>query len=665
MAWLSGWNYRKLIAVTGQAGAGSDYQVRLEVHTGSGVDSAGVVYLLGHCADFPDDIRFVDSDEVTLLESWIEPGSGSPRVFWIKVDDDLDSNQSFYVYYGRRNSSIAGLFNDEHVWSGLETWTDEQKDLASNLIDDFGSIDWGRHASNPLLSKGAPASWDDKQVQGLILLRDDSEIKMYYGGVNAAGVGQIGLATSPLDDGINWTKEATNPVITVGAPAAWDDEAVGPGGVIKDGATYKMWYHGYDGTTYKIGLATSPDGIVWTKEVTNPVLSPDGVAWDETWVGKCQVIKEGATYKMWYVGYGGTPTVPQIGYATSNNGIDWNKHGGNPVLSPGGGGEWDDAAAEILDVVRIADKYVMFYEGSHDYGDLLGVQFKLGVASSANGTAWTKHPNNPIFSWGSTGSWDDFHILHPGILWMPSAEKFYLYYAGTDGTTWPTVAQIGVAVEGPRSEGYATFLEFACFDDGSIDDFTPVVDGGAWDNPDNYLRSINAGGVDHLAYKGASRSDYAVAVKIRTPTGGTLREMCLLARHNGSVGVPLIAYRFAIRTTILWDLRYKLAGAGWVLLDSGAGVYALDTWYLLELLVDGTAIKAKIDEAQVSAVVDAHVAAAGYGALYSYYNEFRHWDEFRIRKYNDPEPVVGTAGAEETSLILLRAPAYGLDPMIF
>ncbi|MBI2437349.1 MAG: hypothetical protein HYV36_00840 [Lentisphaerae bacterium] len=35
--------------------------------------------------------------------------------------------------------------------------------------------------------------------------------------------------------------------------------------VIKDGATYKIWYSGYDGTNIRLYYATSPDGLTWTK----------------------------------------------------------------------------------------------------------------------------------------------------------------------------------------------------------------------------------------------------------------------------------------------------------------------------------------------------------------------------------------------------------------
>ncbi len=64
-----------------------------------------------------------------------------------------------------------------------------------------------------------------------------------------------------------------NPVLGVGQEGSWDDAAVNYPSVIVDGSNYKMWYGGYDGTNFRIGYATSPDGINWTKaDDVNPVL---------------------------------------------------------------------------------------------------------------------------------------------------------------------------------------------------------------------------------------------------------------------------------------------------------------------------------------------------------------------------------------------------------
>lgn len=82
-------------------------------------------------------------------------------------------------------------------------------------------------------------------------------------------------------------KYPDNPVLNVGPEGSWDEKAVVEPFVIVDGDTYKMWYGGFDGTNYRIGYATSPDGKTWTKaDDVNPVLDlGEADAWDEENVG--------------------------------------------------------------------------------------------------------------------------------------------------------------------------------------------------------------------------------------------------------------------------------------------------------------------------------------------------------------------------------------------
>ncbi len=107
---------------------------------------------------------------------------------------------------------------------------------------------------------------------------------------------RIGYPTSP--DGINWTKHPTY-VLDFGENYAWDYYGVGEPTVIKDGELYKMWYAGYDGWYWRIGYATSPDGINWTKHPGNPVLSEGAEeSWDEWGLGGPSVVTENGFYHM-------------------------------------------------------------------------------------------------------------------------------------------------------------------------------------------------------------------------------------------------------------------------------------------------------------------------------------------------------------------------------
>jgi len=105
---LSGWPYLKQIIIAGQPGASANYQVRLLIGETSG--ASGENFDLGnHSIDFPNDIRFTDNNGTTLLDHWLESTSGATpnrlATFWIEVADDLSSDQSICVYYGKSGAS--------------------------------------------------------------------------------------------------------------------------------------------------------------------------------------------------------------------------------------------------------------------------------------------------------------------------------------------------------------------------------------------------------------------------------------------------------------------------------------------------------------------------------------------------------------------------------
>lgn len=125
--WLSGYSYRKKITITGQSGAGADYQVSLSI----GDSSGGDFHLEGHCTDFPNDIRFTDDDGGTELSYWIKDVAADPLEVWIKVADSLESNVDIYVYYGKVGDSTTSsgdntfIFFDDFNDNSLDTdkWT--------------------------------------------------------------------------------------------------------------------------------------------------------------------------------------------------------------------------------------------------------------------------------------------------------------------------------------------------------------------------------------------------------------------------------------------------------------------------------------------------------------------------------------------------------------
>lgn len=129
--WLEGWLYRKSISITGSSGAGNNYTISLTVNYGSGSDSGSNIYLNSKCEEDFSDIRFTDDDGETLLYYWIEDYTESDTAFvYIKIFDDLDSNQLIYIYYGKSEDTETTsdifntfIFGDDFDDNNINDWT--------------------------------------------------------------------------------------------------------------------------------------------------------------------------------------------------------------------------------------------------------------------------------------------------------------------------------------------------------------------------------------------------------------------------------------------------------------------------------------------------------------------------------------------------------------
>ena len=172
--------------------------------------------------------------------------------------------------------------------------------------------EWTIHPDSPVVDPGPEGSWDDHWRVPLAVHFDGSVYHLWFLGNNVAlDHGDIGHATSP--DGVEWTMDPANPVLTRGEPGEWDDNNILYGaGVIHDGNQYHLWYTGWGDQTGTIqgGYATSPDGAVWTKHPDNPVLTPGPTGtWDDEGVDPHTVLFENGVYRMWYSGSDDSATI--------------------------------------------------------------------------------------------------------------------------------------------------------------------------------------------------------------------------------------------------------------------------------------------------------------------------------------------------------------------
>jgi predicted GH43/DUF377 family glycosyl hydrolase len=287
----------------------------------------------------------------------------------------------------------------------------------------FSQTSWQRYIGNPVLSP--KAEWEAGGNINNTVVKVGNEYKHWFTGIGSRF--RIGMATST--DGIAWQKSNANPVLEVGAPGEFDSEhAYNPMVVYYDGL-YWMWYAGNNGTSWQIGLATSTDGLQWKKHPNNPVLKIGAAGkWDDKHLTSPFVMRDGAVFKMWYRGESAQfPGKGSTGYAESPDGVRWERYSGNPVFTPAASG-WDSRSLTIYPIVKRNGKYEGWYGGSD------GTTSQIGYATSSDGIHWQRYPNNPVLTPTRNNSWDGEQISSPFVLF--EANVYKMWYSGYGSSGW-------------------------------------------------------------------------------------------------------------------------------------------------------------------------------------------------------------------------------------
>ncbi|MFH0969164.1 MAG: hypothetical protein V1804_01515 [Patescibacteria group bacterium] len=181
---------------------------------------------------------------------------------------------------------------------------------------------------------------------------------------------------------------------------------------------YKIWFE--VAGTGLLSYAESANGIDWNG-LEGPLDPPEVLTftdiephnWENNGRHMPFVIKDGATYKLWYQSFsnvGGEAGDRRINYATSADGISWNNsyHIGNVefqgssdnniVFGMGDPGDWDVGALYSFMIGKFSDGTFGMMYAAHD-GDNI---YKLGVAYSENpdpddnGIKWDRGDSHAI-----------------------------------------------------------------------------------------------------------------------------------------------------------------------------------------------------------------------------------------------------------------------------
>ncbi|MHC4502764.1 MAG: MGH1-like glycoside hydrolase domain-containing protein [Planctomycetota bacterium] len=228
------------------------------------------------------------------------------------------------------------------------------------------------------------------------------------------------IALSKSKDGAHWSE----PRIVLGpADTGWEEQLNRPGVVHKDGV-FHVWYTGQAARRSKIGYATSRDGVNFTRRA-EPVLAAE-LEWETPSV-MCPHVEwdeRSNRFRMWYSG--GEDYEPDaIGYATSADGVHWEKHPANPIFRADPGTEWEKNKVTACQILRHGDRHLMFYIGFENKR-----LARIGLARSRDGiTGWERHPANPIIS-PTPGAWDGKSCYKPFAVFEKPNDRWLLWYNG-------------------------------------------------------------------------------------------------------------------------------------------------------------------------------------------------------------------------------------------
>ena len=96
--WNVNWKYRREITITNVNGPLTDYQILVELNSTN--------FNFSHAQENGSDIRFVASDDETLLSHWIEVWNSTNQSakIWVNVSE-ITEGAKIFMYYGNENAS--------------------------------------------------------------------------------------------------------------------------------------------------------------------------------------------------------------------------------------------------------------------------------------------------------------------------------------------------------------------------------------------------------------------------------------------------------------------------------------------------------------------------------------------------------------------------------
>jgi hypothetical protein len=165
-----------------------------------------------------------------------------------------------------------------------------------------------------------------------------------------------------------------------------------PGAVVFHDGRFHMFYDAVPSfpALIAVGYATSSDGLTWERAATEPVFTISNIPWQPqpTNFRMNSVLVDDGTWVLYFsVSDSYRDLIGVVGRATAPDPTGPWAVDPEPVLAPGKSGEWDAGNVGNVDVIRTDDGYSMYYAGAQG----------IGLATSPDGIVWTKY-DDPAMS---------------------------------------------------------------------------------------------------------------------------------------------------------------------------------------------------------------------------------------------------------------------------
>ncbi len=264
-------------------------------------------------------------------------------------------------------------------------------------------------SDDPIVPHGESSDWDSRYTDPGAVIYHDGMFYMFRNGFrDFPAESQVGLVTSP--DGYTWTEQGDEPIFKTSDVAYAKIAMYASSALVMEDGSWVIYFYTWDSSSFPgssvIGRATasSPAGP-WVAD-PEPVLNLGAMGeWDAQQVLAPHVIQTTTGYVMYYSG-ANTSGAQKIGMATSTDGVTWTKYNdpatteapyaeSDPVFQTGEKGQWDAGWVHQPRVFQTADGWVMIYRGTQN---VKGEKMALGLATSPDGIHWARSDLNPVFT---------------------------------------------------------------------------------------------------------------------------------------------------------------------------------------------------------------------------------------------------------------------------